>query len=319
MKVLVSLLPLEIEWQPELWPRPLGLWQSGRKPFIAHVLEELRAVIEAPAADVCFVTADEQNPLAVWVNEQYAGGNGRAKVIELPGVQTIFQIAWHMRDWWTADEPVWLLEACAVLETNFDDDDSEIRLLVAHSEADGLFAGLYFQSGARLSELLSKYAKLPRAFDLFWLWDWDLAEYRFERPFSSSAFAVHTFLPLVAWTEDEGWKSRPELLLQANARLLGLGSGSQNAIERSYVEDFTVIPPVYIDDSALVFGSIIGPYTSIEAGAKINNSIVSNSIIGAGATINNALLDESLIGQAAVVNGRAEALLVGDKQEYSKQ
>lgn len=318
MKVLVSLLPLEIQWQPELWPRPLGLWQSGGKPLIDHVLEELRAVIDAPAADVRFVTADKQNPLAVWVNEQYAGGDDRAKVIEVPGVQTIFQIAWHMRDWWAANEPVWLLEACAVLETKFDDDDSEIRLLVAHAGENKAFAGLYFKSGGQLSELLSKYAELPPAFDLFSLWERDLAEYRLEKPFRDTIFVIHTFLPLAEWTE-AGWGTRREWLLEANARLLGLGSGSQNAIERSYVEDFTVLPPVYIDDSALVFGSVIGPYTSVEAGARINNSIVSNSIIGANATIDNILLDSSLIGQAAVVNGCAETLSLGDEQEYSKK
>lgn len=319
MKVIVSLLPLEIHLQPELWPRPLGLWQSAGRPLVAHVLDELRLVINAPAADVRFVTADQQNPVAMWVSEQYGGANGRISVSEMRGVETIFQIAWQMRDWWSADEPVWLLEACAVLETKFDDDDGEIRLLVAHAGDDEAFAGLYFKSGRHLSELLSKYAKLPPAFDLFSLWDWDLAEYKYEKPFSSSAFVVHTFLPLVEWTEDKGWQSRREWLLEANARLLGLGSGSQNAIERSYVEDFTVLPPVYIDDSALVFGSIIGPYASVEARAKINNSIVSNSIIGAGATINNILLDGALIGEGATVNGRSEALLVGDKQEYSNR
>lgn len=106
--------------------------------------------------------------------------------------------------------------------------------------------------------------------------------------------------------------SRPESLLEANKRLLGMGYGSADAVERSYGEDFTVLPPVFIDESAAVTNTVIGPYVSIAAGATIKDAIVRNSIIDAGATITGCVLDGALIGENCQITGQSKALFVGD-------
>ncbi len=98
-------------------------------------------------------------------------------------------------------------------------------------------------------------------------------------------------------------------LIEANARLLGLGYGSEDAIERSYVEDFTVIPPVFIHESAYVENAVVGPFTNVEAGAEIRNSVVRNTLIGVQATVENAVLDGSVIGDRAHVSATGHAIL----------
>jgi glucose-1-phosphate thymidylyltransferase len=106
--------------------------------------------------------------------------------------------------------------------------------------------------------------------------------------------------------------NRPESLLEANKRLLGMGYGSEDAVERSYGEDFTVLPPVFIHETATVTNTVIGPYVSIAAGATIKDAVVRNSIIDAGAAITDCVLDGALIGENAKITGKGKALFVGD-------
>lgn len=101
-------------------------------------------------------------------------------------------------------------------------------------------------------------------------------------------------------------------LFQTNRDLLGLGYGSQDAIERSYAEDFTVIPPVFVDATAVIDNCVLGPYASIGAGAVLTDSFVRNSIVDAGSELTLVFLDGALIGQDVVVHGRAKALRARD-------
>lgn len=101
----------------------------------------------------------------------------------------------------------------------------------------------------------------------------------------------------------------------ANRRLLGLGYGSEDAIERSYVEDFTVMPPVFLHETAVIENSVVGPFANIEAGVKITNSVVSNSLIGQHSSVENAILDGSLIGEHARVQAVGNSVTVGNDAE----
>lgn len=99
-------------------------------------------------------------------------------------------------------------------------------------------------------------------------------------------------------------------LLAANARLLTLGRGSEDAIERSYVEDFTVIPPVFLHETAVVENVVIGPYVHIEAGAVVRDSVLRHAIVCAGGQVRQAVLEGAVVGEGAKIHGRALALAV---------
>ncbi|MBE2222531.1 MAG: NDP-sugar synthase [Anaerolineae bacterium] len=105
----------------------------------------------------------------------------------------------------------------------------------------------------------------------------------------------------------------PDTLLQANQRLLALGRGfTEDAIDRSYAEDFTVMPPVYVAENAYVESGVVGPYTHIGAGVTIKNAIISNSIIEDNAKIENCILNGSIVGENTHITGRTQKLFVGD-------
>ena len=58
-----------------------------------------------------------------------------------------------------------------------------------------------------------------------------------------------------------------------------------------------IVPPVFIDPSATVKGSVIGPYASIGAGCTIKSCIIRESIIDDNSVVTDVILENSLIGQ----------------------
>ena len=67
-----------------------------------------------------------------------------------------------------------------------------------------------------------------------------------------------------------------------------------------------IVEPVSIHESAEISNSKIGPYASIGANCKIENSQIVESILEADCEINDSALSRSLIGKQAKVKGRGD-------------
>lgn len=85
--------------------------------------------------------------------------------------------------------------------------------------------------------------------------------------------------------------------------------------DRSESNGAVSIAPVYIDPTATVKNSIIGPFASIGAYAVIDGSIIRDSIVDDGATVRSAVLERSLVGRNATLTGNAMRVNVGDTSE----
>ncbi len=114
--------------------------------------------------------------------------------------------------------------------------------------------------------------------------------------------------PVEVW-EDCG---KPETVLHTNEYLLSHGRDNSAQVKP---DNFIVVPPVYIDPTASVTNSVIGPYATIAAGCRVESAIIRNSIIDEWAQIKDAMLDQSLIGREARVSGRYRSFNVGDSSE----
>ncbi len=115
--------------------------------------------------------------------------------------------------------------------------------------------------------------------------------------------------PVEVW-QDCG---KPETLLETNRYLLD--HGRDNSAQASRREGIVVVPPVYIDPTAEVEESVIGPHVSIGPGCVIRRSLIRDSIVDAGSAILDTSLSASLIGREARVVGRDHSLNVGDSSE----
>ena len=111
--------------------------------------------------------------------------------------------------------------------------------------------------------------------------------------------------------EVEHWYDcgKPEALLATNRHLLEM-RGQDHRVEGTVIH-----PPVFIEESAVVKSSVIGPHVSVAAEARVQHSIVRDSIIGEGAFVSNSLLEGSLVGDKAVVKGTFHKLTIGDMSE----
>jgi glucose-1-phosphate thymidylyltransferase len=81
------------------------------------------------------------------------------------------------------------------------------------------------------------------------------------------------------------------------------------------IEGSVINGPVCIHPEVEVVNSIIGPSVSIAERTLIQNSIVSNSIIGRDCRITNMILKDSLIGNNATLTGTSRVLNLGDSSE----
>jgi glucose-1-phosphate thymidylyltransferase len=80
-----------------------------------------------------------------------------------------------------------------------------------------------------------------------------------------------------------------------------------------------IVEPVAIHESAEISNSTIGPFASIGANCKIENSQIMDSIVEADCEIKDSAMTRSLIGKQAKVNGRGDGsvmqLNVGDNSQ----
>lgn len=111
----------------------------------------------------------------------------------------------------------------------------------------------------------------------------------------------------------DGWYDcgKPETLLETNRYLLSKKPYNRN------IPDCVVIPPVFIDDNAVVRRSVIGPYATIASGCIVTDSVIRNSIISDGAKVESYLLENSIIGNSAVVRGSFFQMNVGNSSEIN--
>jgi glucose-1-phosphate thymidylyltransferase len=108
----------------------------------------------------------------------------------------------------------------------------------------------------------------------------------------------------------------PDSLLETNRYLLE--HGRDNSALFSNHSGTVLIPPVYIHPEASAHNAIIGPYVSMSAGCRIQDSIVRNSILEEGALVTNIIMEDSLLGRGVLVTGQVLHLNMGD-QSWAKE
>lgn len=119
----------------------------------------------------------------------------------------------------------------------------------------------------------------------------------------------------------DGWLDTGTIdaTLETNHILLDQGRANKTVNEsKNGVE---IIAPSYIDPTAEISNSVIGPYASIGADCKISDSKISESILEAGCEIQSVALSRSLIGRQASVQGPGDGhiiqLNVGDNSDVA--
>lgn len=98
--------------------------------------------------------------------------------------------------------------------------------------------------------------------------------------------------------------------VQTHARVLE--HQGHHVDKEATVEEAVIVPPCHIAAGAVVCRSVVGPYVTVDAGSRIEDSVVRDSIVQKNARIENTVLRHSMIGNQAQVRTDARVLNLGD-------
>lgn len=113
----------------------------------------------------------------------------------------------------------------------------------------------------------------------------------------------------------EGWYDAGKLdtLLETNRIILEKRKMARRP--KALPADAKIVEPVYIEDGVTIRRSTIGPNVSISAGSVIEDSTLTDTIVGEKTQILKSRLKNSLVGDEVVIEGFSGEGTVGDHSE----
>jgi glucose-1-phosphate thymidylyltransferase len=321
MNIIVPVAGLGKRLRPQTWSRPKPLVSVAGQPVLGHVLDRLLTV---PVDRAVFVTGYLGDQIEQHVRANYNIDSHFVEQAEPLGQShAIIQARGKVSGETLIVFPDMLFEADLSRTLDLAHDGA---LFVKEVEDPRKF-GVVVKDGERITKLVEKPEEpvsneavigiyyFKRIEELF-----DAIDHQMEHNLQKDgefyiADAIQhmidngssvSTLPVSVW-EDCG---SPDALLQTNRYLL-----DRFGKETEPRDGNVIIPPVVIDPSASITGSVIGPYASIGANVDVEHSIVQDSIVDEGAQIETAMLSQSIIGRDALVTGDFLRVNVGDSSD----
>ncbi|MAT95683.1 MAG: nucleotidyltransferase [Anaerolineaceae bacterium] len=326
MKIIIPLAGFGTRMRPHTWSRAKPLLNVAGNTIIGHLLNFMR---EITTEEVIFVVGYKGDEIEAWIREHYPHLKAHFVVQEEALGQA--HAIWMCRDF-LDDGEVLVAFGDGIVEaryTEIPEPDADGVILVQEMADPRTFGVVVTDENDMVHDFIEKPSTMEHKqvlAGIYWFKHGRLLHNAIQtiieqnRQTKGEFYLVDAYKvmleqgavikakPTIFWLD----AGKPDYMLSSNQKLLSLGYGTQDAIERSYAEDFTVVPPVFIHETAVIDQSVIGPFASIEAGAVVKSSIVRNSIIDAGAHIGNCILDEALVGENARLTGQPKAMFVGD-------
>lgn len=100
--------------------------------------------------------------------------------------------------------------------------------------------------------------------------------------------------------------------VETNSMVLSFENQDELVSTKATINNSTIIPPVMIQEGALVENSVIGPNVTIGRNTSVKDSIISGSLIQEEGKIENAILHNAMIGSHASYIGSKQDLSLGD-------
>jgi len=321
MKVVIPLAGFGTRLRPHTYTRPKPLVSVAGKPVLGHILDKLAGL---DIEEIIFIVGYLGDQIRDYVTANYNFPSRYIEQEELKGqAHAIYLAREHVSG------PVLIIFVDTIFETDLsvlEHEQSDGVLYVKEVEDPRRF-GVVITENGYITKLVEKPAtpiSNLAVIGLYYIKDSQLlmeciAELiRKDIKTKGEYFLADAFQLMI----DKGAKfvaravevwedcGKPETVLHTNRYLLEHGGAQEIETENS-----VLIPPVYIEETALIKDSIVGPYVSVAGDVIITRSIIQDSIINEGAHIEDANLSQSLIGKDAHVRGSAQRLNVGDSSQ----
>ena len=327
MKIIIPMAGYGTRLRPHTWSKPKPLVTVAGKPVLGHVLDTFASL---PSIDeVVFVVGYLGDMVQEYVARAYP--HLRARYVEQHEMLGQSHAIWLTREGLAG--PLLMVFVDTLIETDLSglsDEKAEAVAWVKETEDPRRFGVAEVGPDGWVRRLVEKPQDLSNNLAVVGFYYFQEAERLLEAidaqmsrgtRFGSEYYladAINIMLernlkmrvqPVEVW-QDCG---KPETMLETNRYLLD--HGRDNSGDAAAREGVVVVPPVFVDPSAEVMHSVIGPHVSIGADCVIRQSVIQDSIIDAGSQIVDSTLTQSLIGREARVLGRHRILNVGDSSE----
>lgn len=321
MNIIIPVAGLGKRLRPQTWSRPKPLVSVAGQPVLGHVLDRLMTV---PVERAVFVTGYLGDQIEQHVRTHYdIDSHFVEQSSPLGQSHAIIQAKGKVSGETLVVFPDMLFEADLSQTIDLSHDGA---LFVKEVDDPRKF-GVVVKDGDRITRLVEKPEEPvsnEAVIGIYYFKDierlFDAIEYQMSENLQKDgefyiADAIQymidngsniTTLPVSVW-EDCG---SPDALLHTNRYLL-----DRFGVEPGPSDGNVIVPPVVIDPSASISGSVIGPYASIGANVTVDQSIVRDSIVDEGAQIETAMLSASIIGRDALVTGDYLSVNVGDSSD----
>ncbi len=327
MKLVIPMAGLGTRMRPHTWSRPKPLLPLAGRTMLDHILDRFHDLpiqnyvfivgwlgeqVEAHCErhyDIPTVFVNQERMLgqahAIWLARDHLEGP-----LFLMYVDTLFDdVDFSALDQEGLDGIIFTKEVedprrFGIVET--DSDDYAIRLIEKPDTKENrtVLMGLYyFNDGAWLAEACHELMER----DIKTKGEYYLAD------------AVTLMIEQGAKfrTREVGvWKDtgKPETTFETHRYLLEHGCDNSHLAPRPGA---VVIPPVFVHPQAIIERSVIGPYVSIERGARVRDSILRDVLVDEDAELEAVLLRQSIVGRWTTLAGAFNEVNLGDNSSVS--
>jgi glucose-1-phosphate thymidylyltransferase len=323
MKVIIPLAGKGTRLRPHTYVTPKPMLQVAGKPVMQYVLDDVKKLHDVE--QIIYITGHLKEKVeayaraatdapSLFVEQNIQDGTAGAVALARPYI----------------DQPVLII----FVDTIFDADLSVIE----STDADGIiwtkevedyqrFGVVVTDEGGYMTKIVEKPSTpvSKRAnIGLYYIKNWKLLYEGIAHVLSQPSNKGEWYLTdafqymidhgaKIRVIDVEGWfdAGKIETLLETNYAMLQRG----HARMPESAENCNIVDPVYVEAGVTLRDSTIGPNVSIGAGAIIEGTTISHSIVGGNAKISGATLTRSLIGANTIVEGVEGEITIGDHSE----
>jgi glucose-1-phosphate thymidylyltransferase len=320
-----------VRLRPYTWSRPKQLIRMAGKTVIDHVLDTFATLPDPANSEFIFIVGYLGEKIEDYMRRTHPNLNVRyVEQPEMRGQSHAISLASKY-----LDGPMLVLFADTILETDFSFLPTETAGGVAWVKAvpdPHRFGVASLGEGGWVNHLVEKPQEIDNNLALagcYYFQNPDELLLAIQEQMQRNISLNHEFFladsinvmlehglkmrvePVEIWLD----AGTPTDVLNTNRYLLE--HGHDNSVEASSRKSTAILSPVYIHPSATVENSIIGPYTDIGAGCKIQSCIIRDCIIDDCSIMTDMILEHSLIGQEVHIERKAGMMNVGDQTELS--